>query len=167
MKYCPQCASALVLKKIDATDYKVCSGSDIKGNSRGCGFVHWNNPIPVAAALVEINGQYLLARNQGWPEGFFSLLSGFIESGESPEVCIKREVMEEVGLSSLEVHFLGHFPFDVMNQLIIAFVVKAKGNIKLSDELAEYKLLSREELASYDFGMLKLGRLVADKWLGR
>jgi len=168
MKYCPQCASPLVLKVIDGAERKACSqaGSkdSSKNSSKNCSFVHWNNPIPVAAALIEINGKYLLARNHAWPEGFFSLISGFIEAGESPEISIAREVMEEVGLKAVSTEFIGHFPFPEMNQLIIAFGVKAEGDIKLNEELLEYKLLSQEELAGYDFGMLKLGRLVADKW---
>lgn len=161
MKYCPQCASLLVLKVIDGEERQACPNID----SSECDFVHWNNPTPVAAALIEINGKYLLARNHAWPEGFFSLISGFIEAEESPEDCINREVMEEVGLKAISTHFIGHFPFPAMNQLIIAFAVKAEGEIKLNEELLEYKLLSKEELAGYDFGMLKLGRLVADVWL--
>ncbi|MBL4799119.1 MAG: NUDIX domain-containing protein [Oleispira sp.] len=102
--------------------------------------------------------KYLLARNHAWPAGLFSLISGFIEEGESPEISIEREVMEEVGLKAISTHFLGHFPFPAMNQLIIAFAVKAEGDIKLNEELLEYKLLSKEELANYYFGMLKLGQ---------
>lgn len=159
MNYCSQCASTLVLKTIDGVEREVCSKS--------CGFVHWNNPVPVAAALIEINGKYLLARNHAWPVGFFSLISGFVEAGESPEVSIIREVAEELGLKAVSTHFIGHFPFKAMNQLMIAFAVKTDGNIKLNEELLEYKLLSKDELSSYDFGMLKLGRLVADEWLGK
>jgi NAD+ diphosphatase len=168
MKYCPQCASLLALKIIDGVERKACSQASInisaQANTKECSFVDWNNPTPVAAALIEINGKYLLARNHAWPEGFFSLISGFIEAGESPEISIEREVMEEVGLKAVSTHFIGHFPFPAMNQLIIAFGVKAEGEIQLNEELLEYKLLSKEELANYDFDMLKLGRFVADKW---
>jgi hypothetical protein len=37
----------------------------------GCGFVHWDNPAPVVAALVEYHGRVVLARNQGWAAGAF------------------------------------------------------------------------------------------------
>jgi len=77
MKYCPRCASPLVLKVIDGAERKACSQADSNDSSKNCGFVDWNNPIPVAGALIEINGKYLLARNYAWPEGFFSLISGF------------------------------------------------------------------------------------------
>jgi NADH pyrophosphatase NudC (nudix superfamily) len=156
MKYCPECASAITQVTIDGENRLACS--------KECGFVFWNNPIPVAAALIEINGQYLLARNKEWPEGFFSLISGFIEAGESPETSITRETNEELGLNATEVQFLGHYPFPEMNQLLITYLVKTKGDIKLSPELSEYKLLSESELLAYDFGVLKLGQLVVEKW---
>jgi len=159
MKFCPQCSHQLSPKVLDEQTRLACTEQ--------CGFVFWNNPIPVAAGLILIDGKYLLARNQEWPSGFFSLISGFIEANETPEMAIKRETKEELGINALSVEFIGHYPFKPMNQLMITYVVKAEGEIKLSDELAEYQLLDESELAVYDFGALKLGKLVVDKWLGQ
>lgn len=92
MKYCPQCASKINDKSVDGESRLACS--------KECGYIFWNNPIPVSAGLVEINGKYLLARNKTWPEGFFSLITGFIETGESPGGAIKRETEEELGLKA-------------------------------------------------------------------
>lgn len=159
MKYCPECTSEMNTRSVDGENRLACS--------KKCGYVFWNNPIPVSAGLIEINGEYLLARNQAWPENFFSLISGFIETGESPESAIKRETEEELGLKAISVEFIGHYPFPPMNQLMIAYVVKTEGEINLSDELSEYKLLSMADLVSYDFGVLKLGRIVVDQWLSQ
>ena len=159
MKYCPECTSEITTFTIDGESRLACS--------KECGYVFWNNPIPVSAGLIEINGKFLLARNQTWPKGFFSLISGFIEGGESPENAMIRETEEELGLKTISVEFIGHYPFPPMNQLMIAFVVKAEGGINLSDELSEYILLSKSELVSYDFGALKLGRIVVDQWLSK
>ena len=63
-----------------------------------CGFVHWNNPLPVVAAIVEYEGKILLARNAAWVEGMFALITGFLENGETPEEGIAREVLEETSL---------------------------------------------------------------------
>lgn len=159
MKYCPECTSEMDTQSINGEDRLACSTE--------CGYVFWANPIPVSAALIEINGEYLLARNQAWPKGFFSLISGFIEVGENPKSAIIRETEEELGLKATSLEFIGHYPFPQMNQLLIAYVVKAEGEIKLSDELSEYKLLSMTDLKSYNFGGLKLGRIVVDQWLSR
>ena len=50
-----------------------------------CGYVHWDNPLPVVAAIVEYEGRILLARNAAWQEGMFALITGFLENGETPE----------------------------------------------------------------------------------
>mgnify|MGYP005991870421 CR=1 FL=1 len=159
MKYCPECASEMNTRTIDIEKRLACS--------QECGYVFWNNPVPVSVALIEINGKFLLARNASWPKGFFSLISGFIETGESPEITIKRETEEELGLKATSVEFIGHFPFPQMNQLMIAYFVKAEGKINLSEELSEYIILSKAELESYDFGVLKLGRIVVEQWLSK
>jgi ADP-ribose pyrophosphatase YjhB (NUDIX family) len=49
-------------------------------------------------ALIERDGKYLLIDRKNPPLGFAGL-SGHIDSGESPEVAIVREVAEESGLS--------------------------------------------------------------------
>ena len=67
---------------------------------RTCGYVHWNNPLPVVAAIVEYEGKILLARNAAWPEGMFALITGFLENGETPEEGIAREVLEETSLQA-------------------------------------------------------------------
>jgi len=49
-----------------------------------------------------------------------------------------------------------------MNQIIIAYSVKAEGEISITEEIAEIKKMDKESLITYDFGPLKLGRLVVD-----
>jgi NAD+ diphosphatase len=154
MRYCPTCASELVPKTIDGVERRGCGA---------CAFVHWNNPIPVVAALVEGAQGFVLARNAKWPAGMFSLITGFLEQGESPEQALARETKQELGLDVSALTFIGHYSFFAANQLLLAFLVRAAGAAVPGDEIAEIKLLSRAELAGYDFGRLELtARIVAD-----
>src|SRR5947207_638178 len=57
-----------------------------------CDWTHWNNPTPVLAAVVEYEGQILLARNAAWPGRRFALITGFMEAGETPQEGIAREI---------------------------------------------------------------------------
>lgn len=114
--------------------------------------MHWNNPVPVVAAIIEHEGRVLLARNQLWPLKFFGLVTGFLEKDETPEVGVLREVEEEVGLKGRIVGFVGHYGFPQMNQLIIAFHVQAEGPITLNEELAEYKLLPPDQVRPWPTG---------------
>jgi NADH pyrophosphatase NudC (nudix superfamily) len=76
---------------------------EIDGRARqscaaNCGYVFWDNPTPVVAGIVELDGQVVLVRSKGWPGRFFGTLSGFLESGEKPEDAVLRELKEELGL---------------------------------------------------------------------
>jgi NADH pyrophosphatase NudC (nudix superfamily) len=126
--------------------------------------LHWGN-VPVVAALVCLNGQYVLARNIAWPANAFSLITGFVEAGESPEAAANREAIEELGLRVTTSMFIGHFPLRHHNQLLIAFALEASGVVKRGQEIAETKAVSRDELATYDFGPLQLTREIVDRWL--
>jgi len=143
-QYCLNCGSELIDKLIDGETRFACS--------KDCGYVLWNNPVPVVAAIVIYEDKVLLARNAAWPEGIFALVTGFLEKGEDPFDGIKREVKEELNLESTDVNLIGLYPFEKMNQLIIAYEVKASGEIELNEELAEYKLIEPHKLRAWEMG---------------
>lgn len=103
-----------------------------------CGHVFWDNPVPVVAAIVEHEGNIVLARNALWPPGMFGLITGFLERDEEPDEGIVREVKEELGLDGEVIEFLGHHNFRIKNQIIMSYHVRATGEIKLNEELVEY-----------------------------
>jgi NADH pyrophosphatase NudC (nudix superfamily) len=115
-------------------------------------WTHWDNPLPVLAAVVEIDGLILLARNAAWPEKMFALITGFMERGETPEQGVARELKEETNLDADEVKLIGVYEFMRKNELIIAYHVKASGEIRLSPELVDYRLISPEKLRPWRAG---------------
>ncbi len=156
--YCPRCASKLVTKLLEGVERQACTFP-------GCGFVHWDNPLPVVAALIEYRGKFLLARNAKWPRGIFSLVTGFLERKETPERAVTREVKEELGLDSEVTSFIGHYPFSEMNQIILAFSVSAAGELKTSGEIAETMSVTIEQLRVHDFKPLYITSAVVRDWL--
>ncbi|MFO0594696.1 MAG: NUDIX domain-containing protein [Myxococcaceae bacterium] len=144
-KFCPRCGAPLVTKEHHGRSRALCE-------KEGCGFVHWGNPVPVVAAIIEHEGQVLLARGKNWPEKMFALVTGFLEAGESPEAGVLREVKEEVGLDGEVVSLVGVHEFEMKNELIIAFHVRTRGEIKLGDELAAYKLLPKDKVRTWPMG---------------
>jgi len=144
-RFCPQCGSELVLRDAGGLARPTCPAED-------CGFVLWDNPVPVVAALVEYDGRVLLARNVAWPEKSFGLVTGFLERDEAPEQAVAREVAEELGLVATAVTLIGLYPFTQKNQLLIAYHVAAEGRIVLNEELAEVRLIELERLKAWDFG---------------
>jgi len=155
-KYCPLCGKGLTKDTVDGKDVLCCM-------SNYCGYVFWDNPLPVVAAIVEMDGKVVLARNKEWPEKMFGLITGFLEKGETPETAVKREVKEELGLDAEIMEFVGVYSFFERNQLIIAYQLSAAGEIKLGDELAEIKWIPVDKLKPWPFGT---GHAVRD-WLER
>jgi NAD+ diphosphatase len=145
MRFCPKCATALVDKVEEGRTRRACP-------KEGCRFIHYGNPLPVVAAIVEHEGAVVLVRGQNWPEKMFGLVTGFLEAGESPEQGVLREVKEELDLDGEVVGLIGAYDFQMRNELIIAFHVRATGEVKLSSELVAFKKIAAEKLRPWDFG---------------
>ncbi|AKJ68600.1 NUDIX hydrolase [Pandoraea thiooxydans] len=154
LKYCPQCAAALADLEIAGRRRRACP-------DRACGYVHWDNPLPVVAALIEYDGQVLLARNAAWPEDMFALITGFLERDETPEDGIRREIREETNLEVSGLTLLGVYEFMRKNELIIAYHARCEGEIVLSDELVDYRLIAPHRLRPWRAGT---GHAVAE-WM--
>ncbi|GAB4119484.1 MAG: NUDIX domain-containing protein [Rubrivivax sp.] len=148
--FCPACATPL--QPIAAAED---GGDKTRLRCPACGWTHWNNPTPVLAAIVECvdqGGRVLLARNAAWKHRMFALITGFMEAGESPEDGIRREVMEETALETVSTTLVGVHEFLRMNQLIVTYHVQARGEVRLSPELAEYKLFAPQDIVCWRAG---------------
>lgn len=155
-RFCPHCANPLEwLAMLED------GGPKERLRCVACGYTHWNNPTPVLAAVVEYQGQILLARNAAWTGRVFALITGFMEAGETAQEGIAREVKEETNLDVTAQSLIGVYDFQKMNQVIIAFHVVAEGEVKLSPELLEYKLYAPEAVKCWPAGT---GYALAD-WL--
>jgi len=155
-RFCPQCAGALapIAQMEDG-------GEKLRLRCAACGWTHWNNPTPVLGAVVEVGGKVLLARNAAWTHRMFALITGFMEAGETPEEGIAREVKEETHLDAQAVKLIGVYDFQRMNQVLIVYHVQAQGEVRLSPELAEYRLFELQDLRCWPAGT---GYALAD-WL--
>ena len=146
-QYCPMCATELQLITQDED-----GGPKQRIRCVVCNWTHWNNPTPVLAGIVQVGHQILLARNVAWPGRRFALITGFMEAGESPEEGIAREVAEETNLKVTSLKLVGAYDFQRMNQVIIAYHAVAEGEIRLSPELAEYKLFDYQDIICWPAG---------------
>lgn len=155
-KFCPVCATPLAI-----IGQEEDSGFTERLRCPACGFTHWNNPTPVLAAIVEVDGRVLLARNAAWSSRMFGLITGFMEAGESPEEGIRREIAEETSLDVTKLTLVGVHDFQRMNQLIVTYHAVAQGEVKLSPELVEYKFMEPSHVRCWRAGT---GFALAD-WL--
>jgi len=126
-----------------------------------CSWTFYGNPTPVVAALIEHGAEILLVRNVGWPEKWFGLVSGFLEANERPEQGVLREVREELGCAAELLAPIGSYAFPERNEVILAYHLRALGELHPGPELAEVKRVPVEKLKPWAFGT---GHAVRD-WL--
>ena len=155
-RYCPSCATplAMIVQQED-------SGPRERLRRPACDYTHWNNPVPVLAAIIEYRGQVLLAHNAAWPGKMFALITGFMEAGETPRDGITREIKEETSLDVTALDLVGVYDFQRMNQVIIAFHAVCEGEVRLSPELVDWRLYDPPQLKCWPAGT---GYALAD-WL--
>ncbi len=155
-KFCPQCASPLeFIAQLED------GGAKERLRCVACGYTHWNNPTPVLAAVIEYDGQVLLAQNAAWPGKMFALITGFMEAGETPQAGVEREISEETSLQTSALNLIGVYDFQRMNQVIIAYHAVCHGQVKLSPELVDHRLFDLADVKCWPAGA---GYALAD-WL--
>lgn len=136
-KYCPGCAGKLALLNVDGKERMACSS---------CGFVHWNNPIPVSVILIPHGDGLVFVRRKHNPgKGKWALPAGFVDPGESPEEAAVREAKEETGL---DVELVSHYALKtrkVPNHILHFFLVKPVQAQPVAGDDAEACVIARLE----------------------
>lgn len=140
MNSCPLCASILKVAAIGGKDRLVCVS---------CEFVHWDNPKPVTATLVPMEGGLVLVKRKFEPfVDDWCLPGGFIEAREHPEESAVREVLEETGLTIELDKLVGAYsPGRNINVIILVYLAKPtnKGILAPGDDASEVKVFRQHE----------------------
>jgi 8-oxo-dGTP diphosphatase len=164
-RYCPRCASALEFGPREG------EGSAVL-HCTSCGLVIYDNPAPTASALVlDQSGRLMLTRRAKPPaQEMWDVPGGFIEPGEHPEQAVRRELMEETGLT-VEVgdrvgFFCDTYGDDGMPTLNIVYRARVTGGVeRAADDVSEIgwfplgELPSGEEIA-FESGRRAIAALV-------
>lgn len=145
--FCAQCGQPTAIAE---------AGYSRQCTSAACGASHFPRTDPVVIMLAvrrdPATGQdmVLLGRQSRFPPGMFSALAGFMEPGESIEEAVRREIMEESGITCGPVRYLAsqHWPFP--SSLMIGCVAEATSTTITVDptELEEARWFSRDEIAA-------------------
>lgn len=77
---------------------------------------------PCIIVAIRKSKQILLAQGKNHKDGMYSTLAGFVESGESLEQAVHREVMEEVGVKVKNLQYFGTQPWPFPHQLMCGFL---------------------------------------------
>lgn len=135
---------------------------DAGGKVLRCANDHMHFPHIEPAVIMRVTDdadRVLLARQPSWMRGRFSVLAGFVDPGEPLEDAVRREVMEEVGLTVGQVSYVKSQAWPFPSSLMVAFAATAETtDIRLmDDEIAEAGWYTREELTTaMDIGEVAL-----------
>ena len=113
-----------------------------------CDALHYPRVDPSVIMLVTSGNKLLLGRSPGWPEKMYSCLAGFMEPGETIEMAVAREVMEEAGIAVSNTRYLLSQPWPYPSSLMIGCIAEAENEeINLdANELEDAFWITREEL---------------------
>lgn len=110
----------------------------------------------IIVAIIRKGDQLLIVNNQSGQEKRWSLPGGQIESGETLEQALRREVEEETGLtvtSSLFAFLTENFmPTYQAHSLVTYFDCQVSGRVDPNDpdeEIIETKWINQTDLAEY------------------
>jgi len=106
--YCPACGGKTTPR-----------GGGANRTCQSCDTEHFPRTDPVAIAVVTHGDRCLLGRQRGWPGNMYSALAGFIESGETLEEAVRREIAEESGVPVGEVRYIASQPWPFPSSLMI------------------------------------------------
>jgi NAD+ diphosphatase len=98
-----------------------------------CGLLSYPRLSPATITAIFKDNKILLTHNTAFRGNVHSLIAGFVEPGETLEECIRREILEEVGLQVKNIQFFGSQPWPFPNSLMIGFTADYAGGELLVD----------------------------------
>lgn len=128
------------------------------GWQRACGTCaaqHFPRTDPVVIMLIQRGNSVLLGRSPMWPEGMYSCLAGFVEPGETVEAAVRREVLEETGVSVGDVRYVASQPWPFPASLMMGLIGDATSDKITIDplELESALWVTREEMMDVMAGL--------------
>ncbi|MFK7904728.1 MAG: 8-oxo-dGTP diphosphatase MutT [Chitinophagales bacterium] len=114
-----------------------------------------SNIIEVTAAVLKREGKILIAQRKEGDRlaGKWEFPGGKIEEGESPEVCLQRELQEEFGVETRIGDFIceSEYQYPHIHIRLLAYqTFYLSGDFQLHDHAA-IQWISLTEMSSYDF----------------
>ncbi len=116
-----------------------------------CHSVVYPEIAPSVIVAVKNKNKLLLTKYQAShsPYRHYSLIAGYVETGETAEDTVRREVMEEVGLKVKNIRYYKSQPWPFSGALLLGYFCDLDGDDKITreeQELEEAIWVEREQL---------------------
>lgn len=149
----------------------VCGGmmkfhTNISKRCEQCGKEVWPQLATAIIVLIHKGEEVLLARGRNFKSDFYGLIAGFVETGETLEEAVRREVMEETGLRIRDISYFGSQPWPYPSGLMVGFNAQYDGGELhvQREELKKVAWFHRDHLPKLP-EKLSIARQLIDHWL--
>lgn len=154
--------------------YCGCCGAPMKWHTEiskhctECGKELW--PQLATAIIVRVtrgDSEILLVHAHGFRTGYYGLVAGFVETGETLEDCVRREVWEETHLCIKNIRYFASQPWPYPAGLMVGFTAEYEsGEVVLQrSELGSGGWFRRDNLPEIP-NRSSLARWLIDDWMG-
>lgn len=141
--------------------------TDISKVCTKCGREVWPQLSTAIIVLIHRSDDVLLVHANNFKGHYYGLVAGFVETGETLEQAVVREVSEETGLSIHNLRYFGSQPWPYPCGLMVGFHADyAGGEIRLQrSELGDGGWFNKNNLPEIP-EKLSIARRLIDDWLG-
>ena len=141
--------------------------TDISKRCTNCGKEVWPQlAIAIIVLIRRGNDEVLLAHGRNFRTDFYGLIAGFVETGETLEQAVRREVTEETGLEIDNIRYFDSQPWPYPSGLMVGFTADyVGGELHLQrEELTKAGWFSRTNLPHLP-EKLSIARRLIDHWI--
>lgn len=129
----------------------------------------WWPSLAIAIIVrVERENELLMVHAHSFRDKHYGLVAGFVETGETLEECVRREVIEETGIEIKDIQYFGSQPWPYPCGLMVGFTAQyASGNLRLQkEELDNGGWYKKENLPELP-GKASIARKLIEDWLSK
>jgi NAD+ diphosphatase len=128
-----------------------------------CGSIFYPAIAPAVIVAIVCDEEILLVRGGRSINGRYSLVSGFVEVGETLEEAVVREVKEETGLDVHAIRYYKNQPWPLSSSMMVGFIAEADRNQPLvldCNELSHAGWFTKDNLPNHSLSLSIAGEMI-------
>lgn len=142
--------------------------TNISKRCTSCGKEMWPQLATAVIVLVHRGDEVLLVHAKNFKSDFYGLVAGFVETGETLEEAVCREVLEETGITIDNLRYFGSQPWPYPCGLMVGYNAGyVSGDIHLQkEELSKGNWFRYDDMPRIP-QKLSIARKLIDAWLAQ